>query len=108
MSMYLYIGSYSAEGRKGLMAEGGSSREAATRALFESMGGSVERYAFAMGSFDFVIIADMPDDRVALIPPLIANSTGTVSVTTTKLLTPLEMDAVTSLAQSFTFRKAGA
>ena len=107
MGLYLYIGSYSAEGRKGLIAEGGSSREAATRALVESVGGKIERYAFAIGPFDFVIVAEMPDDSAALIPPLIANSTGTVSVTTTKLVSPADMDGVARKAQRVTFRKSG-
>lgn len=107
MGLYLYIGSYSAEGRKGLLAEGGSFREAATRKLVESAGGSIERYLFAVGPFDFVIIAQMPDDKAAIIPPLIANSTGTVSVTTTKLMSPADMDSVTRAAQQLTFRHAG-
>lgn len=107
MGLYLYIGSYTAEGRKGLLAEGGSFREAATRKLFEAAGGSMDRYLFAVGPFDFVIIAEMPDDKAAIIPSMIANSTGTVSVTTTKLLSPADMDEVARGAQGITFRKAG-
>lgn len=107
MGLYLYIGSYSAEGVKGVMVEGGRKREAETRRLVKSVGGKILHYAFAMGDFDFVIVAEMPDDKAALVAPMLACATGTVHVKTTKLLSPAEMDEVCKLAGKGRFRAAG-
>ena len=62
MARYLYQGRYNDDGCRGIVAEGGSGREAETRELFAMLGGEVETYLFAVGpDFDFVIIAEMPD-----------------------------------------------
>ena len=108
MSMVLYLGSYSAEGLTGVIAEGGTAREQETRALFESLGGRVLWYGFALGEADFVILAEMPDDQAAVVPPLLASATGTVRVRTVKLLTAGEMDDVAVQAREASFRAAGA
>lgn len=108
MGTYLYLGSYPAEGLRGVLAEGGSRREADTRAVFESLGGRVLVYQFAVGSaFDFVIVAEMPDVAAALVPPLLASASGTVDVRTTVLVSPAELDAITETARAASFRAAG-
>lgn len=107
MGLYLYIGSYSGEGVKGVVAEGGRKREAETRKLFKSVGGKILQYLFAVGEFDFIIVAEMPDDQAALVPPMLACATGTVHVKTTKLLTAAEMDEVCEAARKRSFRAAG-
>lgn len=62
MHTYLYTGRYTADGVRGVIGEGGAAREAATRALFESLGGRIVTYGFVMGEWDFVILAEMPSD----------------------------------------------
>ena len=42
MPKYLITGSYSAEGVKGLMAEGGTERKKHAYAVVESLGGKIE------------------------------------------------------------------
>lgn len=107
MGMYLYIGSYTHEGVAGLLADGGTKREAETRSLFESLGGTILWYGFALGEADFFILAEMPDDQAAVVPPLMAASTGTVAARTVKLLTPAQMDAVAERTRNVSFRAAG-
>ena len=47
--------SYTSEGLKGLLKEGGSSRVAAIRKLTESRGGKIEAFYFAFGD-DYVYL----------------------------------------------------
>ena len=107
MAGYLYIGSYTAEGARGLMKEGAAAREAETRTLFGKVGGEVLAYSFAVGEADFAIWAEMPDDMAALVPPLLASTTGTVNVHAIKLVSTAEMDGVIGAARSASFRGAG-
>lgn len=107
MGKYLYIGSYTAEGTKGLLAEGGTARRAATERLAKSLGGKVEAYYFGFGEDDFYILCDMPDNVAAAAAPLITGATGTVHVRTVALLTPEEIDEVRARAASARFRAAG-
>ncbi len=49
MPKYLLEVSYTAEGAKGLMKDGGSKRQQAARTLIESLGGKMEAFYFAFG-----------------------------------------------------------
>jgi uncharacterized protein with GYD domain len=90
-----------------LISEGGTTREKETRALFEKLGATVHHYAFALGEFDFIIVAECADDTAALVPPMLASSTGTVNVRTVKLLSPGQMDEIAAQTRALTFRAAG-
>ena len=46
-------GSYTTDGAKGVVAQGGSARVAAVTALITSLGGTVESFYFGFGSDDF-------------------------------------------------------
>lgn len=108
MPRYMYLGQYNAEGIQGVVAEGGSSREAETRALFERVGARIETYLFAVGAdFDFLIIAEAPDTVAAIIPPMIASAGGRVVVRTTVLMSPEELDEAAKAARTLSFRSAG-
>ena len=106
MAKYLFMGSYTTEGTRGLLKEGGSRRRAETEKLVKSLGGTLETYYFAFGSDDFVLIADLPGNEAAAAAALTAGATGTVNTRTVVLLTPEEVDATTKLTPSF--RAAGA
>ena len=92
MAKYLFQGSYTAAGAAGVLKEGGTGRQQATKALIESLGGKLEAYYFSFGSDDFVLIADLPGNVEAAAGSLAASSAGGVSVRTTVLITPEEMD----------------
>ena len=92
MSKYLYHGSYTDEGLKGLLKDGGTKRMEVTKKAIESLGGTMEAYYFAFGENDFFIIAETPDNVSAITGSLVANASGTVKVNITVLITPEEVD----------------
>lgn len=107
MAAFLYLGKYTAEGLKGLAAEGGTARRAATESFFASMGGTVREYWFAVGEYDFVLIVDLPDDAAGLIAPIVTGSSGTVRVLTVPLISSEQIDEVCDRITSGSFRPAG-
>jgi uncharacterized protein with GYD domain len=95
MPKYMITGSYSLDGIKGVLKEGGTGRQAAAKRLLDSVGGAIEAYYFVFGEDDFVLIADLPDNVTAAALSLITAATGALSPKVTVLLTPEELDAAT-------------
>ena len=107
MPHYLLQGSYTAEGAKGLLAEGGSSRIAQATALVESVGGTVECLYFAYGADDIIGVCEMPGTSSAAAVSLAVSSTGMVNVCLTPLITPEELDAAAEIAAGVVYRPPG-
>ena len=105
MPKYLIQGSYTAEGVKGVLKEGGSSRKTAVAAATKALGGKVEAFYFAFGAHDVVAILDAPDQVTAAALAMGIGATGTVKLTTTVLLTPEELDEASK--KTLKFRAAG-
>jgi uncharacterized protein with GYD domain len=105
MPKYLSMGSYTSEGLKGLLKEGGTGRKKAVEAAIKALGGHLEAYYFAFGDSDVVVISDVPDNVTAAALAIGIGATGTVGVKTTVLLTPDEVDAATK--KTLSFRAAG-
>jgi uncharacterized protein with GYD domain len=105
MPKFLVTGSYTGEGLKGLLKEGGSGRRKAVEAAVKSMGGHLEAYYFAFGDNDVVTIVDLPDNVTAAALAIGISSTGTVGTKTTVLLTAEEIDEATK--KTLSFRPAG-
>ena len=101
MARYLVIGSYTPEGAKGVLKEGGSGRRDAARTAIESVGGTLEAFYFGFGSDDWYVIADLPDHSSAAAVGLTVGATGTSRARTIVLLTPEEVDAATRMSPSF-------
>ena len=97
MPKYLIEFTYSTDGRKGLLKEGGTARRDATTKLVESLGGKIEAYYFAFGAGDGFLIADVPDNATAAACSLIASASGAVSAKTSVLLAPEELDAAAKM-----------
>ena len=95
MPKYLIQGSYSAEGLKGVLEEGGCSRRAAVGQLIQSLGGTMEAFYYTFGDDDTLVIADLPDNVTATAISIAANTSGAVKVKIVVLLTPEEIDAAT-------------
>jgi uncharacterized protein with GYD domain len=93
MPKFLVEVKYSLDGAKGIIAEGGTSRVAASKTLIESLGGRLETFYFAFGEADGYIIADMPDNVSAAAAALAARASGGVMSRMVVLLTPEEIDA---------------
>jgi uncharacterized protein with GYD domain len=92
MAKYLIQGSYTAEGARGLLKDGGSKRRTAIHALAESVGGKLESIYFAFGGTDVFAIIDVPDHASAAAASLVVGASGSATTTTTVLLTPEEID----------------
>jgi uncharacterized protein with GYD domain len=105
MPKYLYHGSYTDKGLKGLMKEGGSKRMEITKKAIESLGGEMEAYYFALGGNDFFIIVDVPDNIKAITGSLVANASGMVKVNITALVSPEEVDL--AVKQTMDWRPPG-
>jgi uncharacterized protein with GYD domain len=92
MSKYLLKGSYSSEGVKGLLMEGGTARLDASRNTISKMGGEIESFYYAFGDNDLYIVVDMPDNATMAAVSLAVAATGAVHTSTVALLTPQEID----------------
>ena len=101
MSKYLYQASYTAEGLKGLLKEGGSKRRAAVEELASSLGAKVEAFYYSLGDSDVIVIIDAPDNVSAAAASLVVNASGAAHLETTVLLTPEEMDNATKKSVSY-------
>jgi uncharacterized protein with GYD domain len=98
MPLYLWKATYSAEGTKGLVKEGGSARRAAVQQAIEKVGGKLHSFYYALGEADVVGIAEFPDVATAVALSLAVNSSGVTQLTTTMLITPEEVDAAAKKA----------
>lgn len=105
MSKYLFYGSYTQEGYKGLMEEGGSSRIQAAKQALGSVGGSLEAFYFSFGEYDFYILVDLPDNVTTTAVTLAGNVSGTFNIKGVSLLTPEELDE--AVEKSVDFRPPG-
>lgn len=92
MPKFMFKGKYVGKGIEGLLEEGGTGRREAVEKLAASMGGKLEAFYYAFGEWDVYSICDLPDNEAAIDLTLAVNATGVVSVGTTVLLTPEEID----------------
>ena len=106
MPKYLITASYTTDGLKGLLKDGGSARRTAVQKAADSLGGKLETLYFAFGDHDVIAIADLPDNGTAAAFSLTVNATGAVRTTTTPLLTAEEIDAASK--KSVSYRAPGA
>ena len=106
MAKYMLIGSYTAEGAKGVLKEGGSSRREAARRAIESAGGTLESFYVGFGTDDYYVTTDFPSHADAAAAALTVGASGTSRARTVVLLTPEEIDAASQ--RDVEFRPPGA
>jgi uncharacterized protein with GYD domain len=106
MPKFLIKGSYTADGAKGLIKEGGSARKAAVEKALAGLGGKLESIYYAFGEHDIYVIADVPDAVSGLALSLTVNASGAASATTIPLLTVQDVDA--ACKKTVSYRGAGA
>jgi uncharacterized protein with GYD domain len=92
VAKFLVIASYTAEGIKGVIAQGGSARRDAVANMVNGLGGTVETFYFGFGEGDAYVIVDLPDNVSAAAVGLAVSATGLASTKTVVLLTPEEID----------------
>ena len=129
MAKYLAQISYTVEGVKGLLKEGGTKRLEAVEQLTKELGttmptvqpsglmsfcsmealdhlvkgvgGTLESFYYAFGDCDLVVIMDLPDNASAAALSLAVSAGGASKVKTTVLLTPEEIDQATKKSVSY-------
>lgn len=106
MAKFLVKGSYSSEGTKGLLKEGGSSRKATVEKMITGLGGNVEAFYYAFGETDVFVIVDLPDSVTAAAISLAINATGGISLSLIPLLSVQDIDAASK--KSVGYRAPGA
>ncbi|WP_239490682.1 GYD domain-containing protein [Luteitalea sp. TBR-22] len=106
MAKYLTKAKYNAEGMKGLLKDGGTSRQAAVTKAVKALGGKVEAFYFAYGEADAYVIVDLPDPNAALALTLTINATGVVTTEMVPLVTPKDVDE--AVATTVKYRAPGA
>ena len=105
MPRYLWKASYTTDGVKGVVKDGGSGRRAAVQHMIESLGGKLEAFYFAFGDADVYVIANLPDNTSAAAIAMTVNGSGAVNLQTSVLLTADEVDAAAK--QSADYRPPG-
>jgi uncharacterized protein with GYD domain len=98
---YLFTGSYTQSGIKGVLAEGGSARRDAVSRLAESGGGKLESFYWSFGSDDFHLVVDLPSDTSAAGIAMTVAASGAATIRTTVLLTAEQVDAATQVSPSY-------
>ena len=102
MAKYLLKVSYSVDGLKGVMMEGGTSRVKAVERALAGVGGSLESFYFAFGQDDVYVIADVPDHAAAIAMAAAVTTSGAVSsYETVVLLPPSEVDKAMDVAVDY-------
>ena len=128
MAKYLAQISYSHDGLKGLLKEGGSKRLEAVEQLTKGLGttssiqppaimtscsmealehlvkgvgGTLEAFYYAFGDYDLIIIMDLPDNASAAALSLITSASGAARIKTTVLLSPEEIDEATKKSANY-------
>jgi uncharacterized protein with GYD domain len=105
VAKYLIKASYTPDGAKGLLKDGGSKRRVAAEQAVQSSGGKVEAFYFAFGDTDAFLIVDAPDHASVSAAALAINASGAVHAETVVLLTPEEIDQ--AVKKSVTYRAPG-
>jgi uncharacterized protein with GYD domain len=106
MAKFLWKASYTSDGVKGVLMEGGTGRRAAVENVVEALGGKVEGFYFALGEHDVYVIAELPDTVTATAVSLTVNASGVVALQTVELLTPEQVDEASK--KSVDYRPPGA
>jgi uncharacterized protein with GYD domain len=105
MAKYLIEASYTPEGVKGLLKEGGSGRRAAIDRLITAAGGTVEAFYFVFGEDDVIVVVDLPDNATTAAVSLGVSAAGGATSSVRVLLTPEEVD--TAVRKTIDYRPPG-
>jgi uncharacterized protein with GYD domain len=106
MPKFLLKASYTSQGVKGLLKEGGSGRRSAVEQLVAGLGGKLEAFYYAFGEEDVYVIVDLPDRAAAAAVSLTVNAGGAVELKTVELMTAEEIDEAAK--KSVDYRPPGA
>ena len=99
MPIYISRGRFTAEAVKGMLAKP-EDREEAVAKLFQSVGGRLIAWYLTFGPYDWLVIGEFPDEKVAAAAILAAAAGGSLSDVETVV-------AMTAKDAAATFEAAG-
>ena len=102
MGTYLFRASYTVDGIRGILAEGGTARLKTVKKLVSSLGGKVVTAYWAFGDDDFLLVAELPDNTAAAALASRVSASGIAGISTTVLLSAEELDAACALKVNYT------
>ncbi|MDQ1382138.1 MAG: hypothetical protein QOJ71_2857 [Actinomycetota bacterium] len=102
MANYLVIASYSPEGVKGVLKNGGTARADAVKSAIEGLGGTMHSFHFAFGGDDVYVVAELDDNIAAAALGLAVSTSGLITARTVVLLTPAEIDEAAQRQVAYT------
>ncbi|MEU1391002.1 GYD domain-containing protein [Nonomuraea sp. NPDC005730] len=101
MPKYLIQSTYTTDGLRGVLRDGGTGRRQAVDRLVESLGGRVEQMYFAFGETDTFVIVDLPSNAASAALGMAVSASGAVRTTTVALLTAEEVDEATRMEVAY-------
>lgn len=102
MPKFLLQSTYTADGLKGLINDGGTKRAEVVRKMIEDAGGRMESMHFAFAENDTYVLCELPDQKTAAGLAVAIGATGGLSVQVTPVLTPAEVDEATRTGATYT------
>lgn len=102
MPKYLAQVSYTAEGARGVLKEGGTARVATVTKMTKKNGGKVEAFYFAYGEYDAYLILDIADEASALALSMTVNASGAVRLNLVPLIAAAQIDAAAKKHATYT------
>ena|SRR5450631_231591 len=102
MFKYLITGNYTAEGTKGLIKDGGTSRKEAVTKMAASVDGMLESFHFSAASPRYFVILSLPNRTTLAAISAAITASGAVNITEcAELLTASEMDEAVKKVPSY-------
>ena len=92
MPKYLIVATYSPEGMKGVLREGGSERRKMIADMAQNLEGELESFYYACGGNDVYSVVELPDNVTAAAMAAHISAGGMARCDVTVLLSPEEMD----------------
>lgn len=105
MIKFLIKANYTPTGVAALHRVGGTNRKQAIDTMVAAMGGTVEVFYYSVSELDVYVIVELPDSITGAAMTLAINASGLVSISSTMLLTPEEVDQAARM--SFDYRSPG-
>ncbi len=102
MAKFMISATYNAEGIKGVVKAGGTSRLQAIEKMLAGVGGTVESFYFAFGGRDVYVVVEVPQTiQAAAVAAAVTSSGAMSSYETIVLLTPEEIDQAMEVAVQY-------
>lgn len=101
MPRFLLESTYTPDGVKGLVADGGTKRAEVARRAIEGCGGRMESLFFSFGKYDTYAVCELPDHKAAAALAIAIRAAGGVHTRISPVLTPEEVDEATRTKLSY-------